>query len=470
MKIDLDSIINIVNAIADTTGNVNSLYSNFKLTNNSKEEIKINEPTLELFDEQLEKLIEMSLLDGIITEKEKEILFQKAESLGIDFGEFELILEARLYEQNKLLNESALKKLLRQLQEAKDSEKEKLEFRIIQLLKPKTKTNKTAKKIGAAFNSFLDGSTAGGSVVVTKATNLFFDKLLDDRDKVKIEEWGNETENKINELHKDIISSFSIPEKKEEILEFIEYAWHKANKLSIDSNKKVWENKFIEIINNSKRKYNNDSIFHSEIHKIEAKYLLELKENKQKEQAKRKIIIGLIAILISIIGVLIPTLIIPYSQKESEKSGQEEIRLEEIFQNANTAIKSQNIIEAEILADQLVWNYKGSWSSYEDEKKIWEKKKTELSKVIDKMKKDKEQSRLEQVRLQINNAIKNKNITEAEILLSQLTWKEESLFDNYKNEKKIWGKENTELSKIISKIKNEGKENKGIWEKVKDIF
>ncbi|MEY4659601.1 MAG: hypothetical protein RJB36_1367, partial [Bacteroidota bacterium] len=54
-----------------------------------------------MFNEQLEKLIEMALMDGELTEKEKQILFKKAESLGVDLDEFEMVLEAKLFEKQQ---------------------------------------------------------------------------------------------------------------------------------------------------------------------------------------------------------------------------------------------------------------------------------------------------------------------------------------------------------------------------------
>jgi len=54
-----------------------------------------------MYNEQIEKLIEMALLDGELTEKEREILIRKATESGIDRDEFEMVLEARLYERQK---------------------------------------------------------------------------------------------------------------------------------------------------------------------------------------------------------------------------------------------------------------------------------------------------------------------------------------------------------------------------------
>lgn len=54
-----------------------------------------------MYNEQLEKLIEMALLDGELTEKEKQVLFKKAESFGVDLDEFEMVLESKLFEVQK---------------------------------------------------------------------------------------------------------------------------------------------------------------------------------------------------------------------------------------------------------------------------------------------------------------------------------------------------------------------------------
>ena len=55
-----------------------------------------------MYNEQIENLINMALADGELTEKEKQILFKKAEAAGIDLDEFEMVLDARLYERKKI--------------------------------------------------------------------------------------------------------------------------------------------------------------------------------------------------------------------------------------------------------------------------------------------------------------------------------------------------------------------------------
>ena len=56
---------------------------------------------MSLYSEKIEKLIDLALADGELTEKEKQVLFRKAEEEGIDLDEFEMVLEARLYEANQ---------------------------------------------------------------------------------------------------------------------------------------------------------------------------------------------------------------------------------------------------------------------------------------------------------------------------------------------------------------------------------
>lgn len=49
-----------------------------------------------MYSVELESLIEMAIVDGQLTEKEKRILLRRAQSEGIDSDEFEMVLDARL--------------------------------------------------------------------------------------------------------------------------------------------------------------------------------------------------------------------------------------------------------------------------------------------------------------------------------------------------------------------------------------
>ena len=60
-----------------------------------------------MYNERIERLISAALADGELTEKEKQILFRNAQAEGIDLDEFEMVLEARLYEKQKEDRENA---------------------------------------------------------------------------------------------------------------------------------------------------------------------------------------------------------------------------------------------------------------------------------------------------------------------------------------------------------------------------
>ena len=48
-----------------------------------------------MYSKELEELIDAALADGVLTEKEKQILLKKAKAQGIDLDEFEMVLDAR---------------------------------------------------------------------------------------------------------------------------------------------------------------------------------------------------------------------------------------------------------------------------------------------------------------------------------------------------------------------------------------
>lgn len=54
-----------------------------------------------MFSEELEEMIDGALADGVLTDKEREILRRRATSEGVDIDEFDLIMEARLAKSNK---------------------------------------------------------------------------------------------------------------------------------------------------------------------------------------------------------------------------------------------------------------------------------------------------------------------------------------------------------------------------------
>jgi len=55
-----------------------------------------------MYNEELENLIDAALTDGVLTDKEKQILFKKAQAMGGDLDEFEIIVETKLEKLKRL--------------------------------------------------------------------------------------------------------------------------------------------------------------------------------------------------------------------------------------------------------------------------------------------------------------------------------------------------------------------------------
>jgi ribosomal protein L32 len=62
-----------------------------------------------MYNEKIEQLINAALADGVLTEKEKQVLFKKAHELGIDLDEFEMVLDAKLYKAQEAEKERRAK-------------------------------------------------------------------------------------------------------------------------------------------------------------------------------------------------------------------------------------------------------------------------------------------------------------------------------------------------------------------------
>lgn len=161
-----------------------------------------------MFNEQLEKLVEMALIDGVLTEKEREILKRKAESSGFDPDEFEIVLEAKLYEK----------------QIAKQSEtSQELDIKGIDLLfkkitdiqdepEPEIKVQKADFVKTEDVDSFF-------SNVVTYLNN---ESNADTKKetKNKMEEWKSKQKERIL----DLIKTSPIPNSIEDIITFLTYS------------------------------------------------------------------------------------------------------------------------------------------------------------------------------------------------------------------------------------------------------
>jgi hypothetical protein len=256
-----------------------------------------------MYSEKLEKLISLALADGVLTEKEKQILLKIAETEGVDLDEFEMVLDDRV-QQSALLKkdseESALAQLLQLLDEAEQKEKQKLERAIEKLLKKYNKTSnikEIAKTTGEIASQILSAATGGVSGVLSGAAKTIFgNNNEDDEDEIqeKIEALTKEAEKRIRTKKESIISTFPIPNSKDDILELLDYIYPKTKGKNV--HKDVWTDKFRTIIVRSKRSFSGDRTFLAEIFYY---------EQQHRNQQIIKILIYTVIVITILIGMVI---------------------------------------------------------------------------------------------------------------------------------------------------------------------
>jgi hypothetical protein len=160
-----------------------------------------------LYSEKMERLIQLALADGELTEKEKQVLFKKAEAEGIDLDEFEMVLEARLFEHNS----AAASQPAQQQTAAPKSDK----FGDI----------KKCPACGAIVESFKTRCVDCGFEFRNDQANASIQQLFDLLMEVDRKQKGGlsslfDMDNTVNKKTQ-IIKNFPIPTSRENIIEFL---------------------------------------------------------------------------------------------------------------------------------------------------------------------------------------------------------------------------------------------------------
>ena len=214
-----------------------------------------------MYNEKLENLIEMALMDGELTEKEKQVLFKNAEKMGVDLDEFEMVLEAKLFEKQKSIEQEKPKKT----EAAPKSDK----FGDV----------KKCPSCGSMVQSFqikcIDCGHEFSNIQSNTSINKLFEMLNDAEDTRKEDTSSNNPfaamgnlmaqnimagTSKTDKKKMEIISNFPIPTTKEDMIEFLSLALPKAKQIGnfftkdqpenrIHNNfAKVWRSKCEQIV------------------------------------------------------------------------------------------------------------------------------------------------------------------------------------------------------------------------------
>ena len=284
-----------------------------------------------MYNEKLEALITAALADGVLTEKEKQILFKKAEAMGIDLDEFEMVLDARLVELKK--------------KEAKANQQYQLEMekaKSAQPSAPKSEKYGDVRKCpacGAIVPSMAAKCPECGyeftNVEANSSTRLLMQKIdeiqaqyaeltanVDNKDESAIRTRGYQVKRQLNDRTAQLIQNFPIPNTREDLIEFLTLCIgnSKADSVMLDGNDPVtpaWRKKLQQVIAKVKVALPNDQQAQELIDEYEGK-----RENCKKKGKKIAIGIVVLIVIALLIAFLVPK---EMSPKEQVKALSEQV-------------------------------------------------------------------------------------------------------------------------------------------------
>ena len=179
-----------------------------------------------MYNEKIEGLIKAALADGVLTEKEKQILFRRAQAEGIDLDEFEMVLDAKLVELQNSSKSSAPKS-----EKMGDVRKCPACGAIV------SAGSASCKECGFAFvgidsaksiqKLYDDLQAINNKEYIQKEAKGIFSTLTDDDDDIYTREF-QERKKRASEKA-TIIRNFPVPNSKNDLIEFLSGIHSQAN-------------------------------------------------------------------------------------------------------------------------------------------------------------------------------------------------------------------------------------------------
>ncbi len=222
---------------------------------------------------EIEKLINMALVDGEVSEKERTIILRKAESLGIDKDEVEMILDAKIHQNNNGQSKP---------------------------IKEKIGNIQTCPACGGSVKAMEVVCADCGHEFQNKNVNKSIRSLIEKLEKEdnKNYEWDNDRSDK----KAKIISQFPIPQTKEDILEFLSYSFPFLENTSLDRDeKKAWKIKVGQALMKAKIASVNNSSYKELINEYEVKMDGISKDEKKAERNEGILIFFLMPFMLFIV-------------------------------------------------------------------------------------------------------------------------------------------------------------------------
>jgi hypothetical protein len=179
-----------------------------------------------MYNEQIENLINLALADGDLTEKEKQILFKKAEAIGIDLDEFEMVLDAKLFEKQQTIKAAAPSVAATKSDKFGDVKKCPACGAMVQTYSTNCSDCghdfRNVESANSIIEFFKDYQTIESKIVLKDNNNngALMSKVFGGLDCIGGGDWKRAVFTK----KKEFIMHFPIPNSKEDILEFLSMA------------------------------------------------------------------------------------------------------------------------------------------------------------------------------------------------------------------------------------------------------
>ena len=210
---------------------------------------------------EIEKLIDLALADGQVTEKERNVILKKAAELGVDTDEVELVLDGRLH----------------QLEASKPKEKEKVG------------NIKTCPACGASIKAFqIKCDDCEHELSGTNANLTISNLMLELKNTI---DW---------ESQERIIDNYAIPVNKEDLFEFLQVSCSQASAGTNQVIKDAWLKKSKEALLKSKLAFVSDDKY-----KLLNDYEILINKIEKKKKWTLLIMVIITIILFLFIGLIV---------------------------------------------------------------------------------------------------------------------------------------------------------------------
>ena len=179
---------------------------------------------------EIEKLIDLALADGKITDKERNVIMKKAAELGVDADEVEMTLDGKLHhlQANKLID------------------------------KEKVGNIKTCPSCGSPVKSMDIVCSDCGHEFQNKKANKSITDLIERLEKEDHKNYQFDSDR--SEKKAKIIMQFPIPQTKEDIFEFISFSFPFLENTNLDDDeKKAWMTKAGQALTKAQLAQGNES-------------------------------------------------------------------------------------------------------------------------------------------------------------------------------------------------------------------